>query len=163
MSSTNKAVPVPKSAWEASVRRDTLGRYVKGQSGIPPEKRFKPGQGRWIKGQSGNPTGVPKARLEFERAFYQALMEQGSPDEAASLLWASAREREPWAVQLLLQRIAPETSKVRLEVARGQDEIDFSRLSDAELATLERILESARQPAEALAGGAMPAKFEKVP
>jgi hypothetical protein len=95
--------------------------------------------------------------------FYAALMQQGSPDEAAALLWASAREREPWAVQLILQRIAPETSKVRLEVARGQDEIDFTRLTDAELTDLERILESARQPAAALAGGAVPAEFEKVP
>jgi hypothetical protein len=141
-----------------------LGRYVKGQSGIPPEKRFKPGNPqRWQPGQCGNPEGVSRARAEFERAFYQALMQQGSPDEAAGLLWASARDREPWAVQLLLQRIAPETSKVRLEVARGQDEIDFTRLSDAQLADLERILESARQPAQALASGAVPAEFEKVP
>jgi hypothetical protein len=105
---------------------------------------------------------VPKARADFERAFYQALMQQGSPDEAAALLWASARKHEPWAVQLLLQRIAPETSKVRLEIARGQDEIDFTRLTDAELADLERILESARQPARALAGGAVPPELEKV-
>jgi hypothetical protein len=159
-----KAAPVPKSAWEASVRRDALGRYVKGQSGIPPEKRFKPGNPqRWQPGQCGNPAGVPKARADFERAFYQALMQQGSPDEAAALLWTSARKHEPWAVQLLLQRIAPETSKVRLEVARGQDEIDFTRLTDAELAELERILESARQPAPVLAGGAVPTEFAKVP
>jgi hypothetical protein len=72
-----------------------LGRYVKGQNGCPPAKQFKPGNPqRWQPGQCGNPAGVPKVRTEFERAFYQALMEEGSPDEAASL----QREREPWAV-----------------------------------------------------------------
>ena len=151
----DQAATKAKSDWEASVQRDARDRYVKGQNGCPPEKWFKPGNPqRWQPGQGGNPAGMPQARVEFERAFYEALMRQGSPDEAAALLWASAREREPWAVQLLLQRIAPETSKVRLEVAR--DEIDFSRLSDDDLTTLERILEGALKPAEALADGAIP-------
>jgi hypothetical protein len=66
---TNQA-PEAKSAWETSVRRDALGRYVKGQNGCPPAKQFKPGKPqRWQPGQCGNPEGLSKSRAEFERAF----------------------------------------------------------------------------------------------
>ena len=140
-------------------QRDVLGRWVKGVNGCPPEKRrLVPGHPwRFQPGQSGNPAGIPQRRRAFEQAFYDALMGQGSPDEAAKLLWECSRKREPWAVQLLLQRLAPQESKFKLEVSRGQDEIDFSRLTDAELEAVERILERAR-PIAAIEGGEIAAQ-----
>jgi hypothetical protein len=78
---------------------------------------FQPGHSvgaatRWQRGVSGNQPGLPAARRDFEQAFYEALTTQGSPDEAARLLWESARQHEPWAVQLLLQRLAPTETRV---------------------------------------------------
>src|SRR5215472_7364296 len=75
-------------------------------------KSYKPGQSgnsarQFPKGVSGNPAGVPKRRLEFEQAFNAALLNEGTPEEAARILWEEARARQPWAVTLLLGRIAP--------------------------------------------------------
>jgi len=132
--------------------RNAKGQWLPGVSGCT-EKKLKPGHPhRFQPGQSGNPAGVPQRRAEFERSFYEALMGHGSADEAARLLWECARTKEPWAVQLLLQRVAPQESKFKLEVTRGQDEIDFARLSDDEIEIMERILERAR-PAAALESG----------
>src|ERR1039457_1796322 len=51
------------------------------QSGNP-ETRFKPGNPhRWQPGQSGNPSG----RLQFDVAFYAALIEQGAPQTRESV------------------------------------------------------------------------------
>ena len=65
--------------------------------------RFKPGVSgnevaKWKPGQSGNPSGKSKLRLQFEENFNQALVTQGSPEEAAQLLWEAARKREAWAI-----------------------------------------------------------------
>src|SRR4051794_15172679 len=99
--------------------RNALGQWTKGVCGCPPEKRkiVSGHQWRFPPGVSGNPVGTSKLRAQFEQAFYAALMGQGNPDEAARLLWTCARAKEPWAVQLLLQRLAPEASKVKLEVS----------------------------------------------
>lgn len=132
--------------------RDAHGRWLRGVSGCP-ENKLKPGHPhRFPKGVTGNPAGVPARRAQFEKLFYDALMGQGSPDEAARLLWECARKKEPWALQCLLQRLAPESSKVRLEVTRGQDEIDFTRLTDDELRAVEQILDRAR-PVTAIESG----------
>jgi hypothetical protein len=148
--------PKTKQATSAPQQRDSLGRWVKGYC-PSPQTQLKPGHKyRYPPGVSGNPAGTSKARAEFERLFYAALMGQGKPDEAARLLWAAARKKEPWAVQLLLQKIAPDSSKLKLEVTRGQDEIDFTKLNDAEIEQLERILERAR-PAAAITGRESPA------
>jgi hypothetical protein len=61
----------------------------------------------------------------------------------------------------LLQRLAPQESKFKLEVSRGQDEVDFSRLTDAELEAVERILERAR-PIETIEGGEVPSQSADV-
>ena len=64
-----------------------------------------------------------------------------------SLLWECARKREPWAVQALLQRLAPETKQIKL--THGVDDeptIDYTRLTDEELDHLERLLERAKIP-----------------
>ena len=70
-------------------------KFKPGVSGCP-EKQFKPGnRHRWLPGVSGNPAGVPQTRLNFEQAFNTALLTQGSPEEAAMLLWKAARNGEP--------------------------------------------------------------------
>jgi len=129
-------------------------KFKPGQSGNPKEK-FKAGnQYRWQPGQSGNPAGIARSRLQFEEAFYASLIEQGAADEAASLLWECARQREPWAIQALLQRLAPETKQIKL--TRGVDDeptIDYTRLRDEELDQLERLLERARLPSASSQNG----------
>jgi hypothetical protein len=135
--------------------RNKQGQWVKGVCGCPPEKRkIVPGHPwRFQPGQSGNPLGTSKGRAAFEQAFYGSLIGQGSPEEAARLLWACARQKEPWAVQLLLQKLAPQESKLKLEVSRGEEAIDYSRLTDEQLRQLEAIVERAAVQPLALEGG----------
>src|SRR6266446_1753816 len=90
-----------KHLGEISMAKST--RFKPGQSGNP-KTTFKLGnRHRWQPGQSGNPAGMARSRLRFEECFYTCLLEQGDADEAAALLWECARQREPWAVQALLQ------------------------------------------------------------
>lgn len=115
-------------------------KFKPGVSGCP-KKQFKPGNAhRWQPGQSGNPAGVPRSRLKFEQAFYDALIGQGVPEEAAALLWDCARQREPWAVQALLQRLAPQTQQIKLTHEVENEAIDYTRLSSEELEQLEDFL-----------------------
>src|ERR1017187_7509956 len=122
-------------------------RFKLGQSGNP-QSTFKAGNRyRWQPGQSGNPAGIARSRLRFEECFYASLIEQGAAEEAAPLLWGCARKREPWAVQALLQRLAPETKQIKL--THGVDDeptVDYTRLTDEELDHLERLLERAKTP-----------------
>src|SRR5690242_15337728 len=119
---------------------------------------FKPGhEYRWRPGQSGNPTGIPRSRREFETAFYSALVGEGSPEEAVRLLWAWARNKEPWVVQLLLQRLAPQENKLKLELSHD-DGFDPTRLSDAEIEQLTSLLELASGERPEVAGGEMQAE-----
>jgi hypothetical protein len=132
--------------------------------------RFLPGHPvgaatRW-RNTSGNPAGVPRGRREFEQAFYQALMGEGSPEEAAKLLWQCVRAKEPWAVQCLLERVAPRESRLKIaatpEAANGT--YDLSKLTDAELDMLISLEYRARgigagNPAPQLTdGGEVPAQ-----
>jgi hypothetical protein len=127
------------------MKKDT--RFRPGQSGNS-ETTFKTGNRyRWQPGQSGNPAGIARSRLQFEECFYASLIAQGAADEAASLLWECARNREPWAVQALLQRLAPETKQIKL--THGVDDeptIDYRRLSDEEFDQLEKLQERATVP-----------------
>ena len=55
------------------------------------DTKFKPGvfgneTAKWGPGQSGNPNGISKGRARFEDAFNEALITQGSAEEAAQLL-----------------------------------------------------------------------------
>jgi hypothetical protein len=120
------------------------------QSGNP-ETRFKPGNPhRWPAGQSGNPSGISRNRLKFEEAFYGALIEQGGPEEAASLLWESARKHEPWAIQTILRRLAPQTQQIKLtHEVKDENAIDYTRLADGDSEQIERILELATTPVAA--------------
>ena len=120
------------------------GRFKPGQSGNP-KTTFKAGNGyRWQAGQSGNPARVARSRLEFEERFYASLIGQGAAEEAASLLWDCAREREPWAVQALLQRLAPETKQIKLNHGlEDEPTIDYSRLNDDEIDQHQKLIERA--------------------
>ena len=138
-------------------------KFKLGQSGNS-KTRFKPGNPyRWTPGQSGNPSGIARSRLKFEEAFYTALIEQGAPLEAASLLWECARAREPWAVQALLQRLAPETQRIKLtHEEENETGIDYSRLSDAEIEQLENLLGRATTPVAPTEGGESAAQPEGI-
>lgn len=127
------------------MKRDT--KFKPGQSGNP-ETQFQPGNKfRWQPGQSGNPAGIAGSRLRFEEAFYNALLEQGAPEETAALLWECARQREPWAVQALLQRLAPQTKGLKLtHQVQNEPAIDLTRLEDAEIEQMERLLLRATTP-----------------
>jgi len=112
------------------------------------DARFKPGvsgneAAKWQPGQSGNPAGKSKRRSQFEEAFNEALIAEGSPEEAASLLWQAARVREPWAIQELCRRFAPPTQSVRLFHEVDDGRIDYTKLSNEELQQLDAILERA--------------------
>jgi hypothetical protein len=113
---------------------------------------------KWKPGQSGNPSGKSKVRLRFEEAFHEALLTQGGPEEAACLLWEAARKREPWAIQELCRRFAPEAHSLRLIHERDGDdnEIDYSKLTDEQLKQLESLPRVAQNRPGAITGGEGP-------
>src|SRR6476646_1200733 len=88
---------------------------------------------KWKPGQSGNPAGASKRRLQFEEAFNEALLTEGGPEEAAKLLWEAARAKEPWAIQELCRRFAPQTQSLQLihEVENGGD--GYIKLTDGQI------------------------------
>jgi hypothetical protein len=118
---------------------------------------FQPGnKHRWIAGVSGNPTGKSRYRAQFDEAFNQALITQGSAEEAAKLLWEAARAGEAWAVQNLCQRFAPQTQNLRLTHEVNHDEIDYAKLTDGQLEQLDALLEQAAVQSAATKGGEGP-------
>jgi len=122
-------------------------KYKPGQSGNSPTQ-FKAGNThRWPPGQSGNPAGIAQSRLQFEESFYAALLGRGTAEEVASLLWESARKREPWAIQAVLQRLAPESKQINVThgVQNGTT-IDPTKLTDEQLDEVQRIIEGASIP-----------------
>ena len=123
-----------KPVSHAAGQRDAAGKFLPNHSvGLNT---------RW-KDESGNPAGLPAARRAFENAFYSALLGEGSAEEAAKLLWAAARKGEPWAIQTLLQRLAPQNQSLKLVHERGtDDEFDFRKLTDEQIRQLEAILDN---------------------
>jgi hypothetical protein len=120
--------------------------------------KFKPGMSgnpnaKWRPGQSGNPSGKSKLRLEFEDSFNDALITQGSPEESAQLLWEAAREREPWAIQELCRRFAPEQRSLRPVHEVDDDEIDYTKCTDQQIQELEVLLGRAKVNPLEIAGG----------
>jgi len=79
---------------------------------------------QWRPGQSGNPAGKSKHRLQFEEAFVEALVTEVSAEEAARLLWHAARAGEPWAIQELCRRFAPQTPSLRMIHEVENDRLD---------------------------------------
>jgi hypothetical protein len=123
-----------------------MGNDTKFKLGISgcPERQFAPGNPhRWQPGVSGNPVGLSLTRLQFEQAFHATLLAEGSPEEAAQLLWKAARQGEAWAIQNLCQRFAPQTPSLRLIQEVDDDRLDYSKLSDQQLEQLDAILEQA--------------------
>jgi len=98
---------------------------------------------KWKPGQSGNLAGKSKQRTQFEEAFNEALITQGGPEEAARLLWESARSKEPWAIQELCRRFAPQTQSLHLIHEVDNDKLDSSKLTDDQIQQLDAILEQA--------------------
>jgi hypothetical protein len=131
--------------------------FPPGQSGNPATQ-FKAGNPhRWQHGTSGNPAGKSKYRAQFEDAFNQALISQGSAEEAAQLLWEAARAREPWAIQNICQRFCPPSQTLKLTHEVNDDPIDYSKLSDEQLRQLDALLEQAGdQPSSAENGNGAP-------
>ncbi|HYM05433.1 MAG TPA: hypothetical protein VEU11_02640 [Terriglobales bacterium] len=132
-------------------------KFKPGQSGNS-QTMFKPGNPhRWNPGVSGNPTGKSRHRAQFEEAFNEALIMEGSPQEAAKLLWEAARSREPWAIQELCRRFAPQTQSLQLihEVENGT--FDYSKLTDEQIKQLEAIMEPACAQPVSPEGGESPA------
>ena len=123
--------------------------------------RFQPGvsgnqAAKWKPGQSGNPAGKSTLRLRFEETFNEALITQGGPEEAAQLLWEAARAKEPWAIQELCRRFAPERPSLRLVHEVQHDEVDYSKLTDEQIQQLEAILGPADPQPTPVAGGESP-------
>jgi hypothetical protein len=110
--------------------------------------KFKPGvsgneTAKWRPGQSGNPAGKSKGRTRFEEAFNEALITQGSAEEAAQLLWEAARSKEPWAIQELCRRFAPQTQSLHLIHEVENDKFDYTKLTFDQLQQVDAIFEQA--------------------
>jgi hypothetical protein len=119
-----------------------------------PTTRFKPGNAhRWGPGVSGNAPGKSKYRTQFEDVFNEALITQGGPEEAAQLLWEAARAKEPWAIQNICQRFAPQTQSLKLTHEVTSDGIDYGRLTDEQLDQLDSLLEQASDQSLTPEGG----------
>jgi hypothetical protein len=138
-------------------------KFQPGKSGNP-QTQFKPGNPhRWPPGHSGNPAGIPRSRWQFAETFYAALLQLGSAEEAANLLWTAARQREPWAVQAILQRLAPETHQFKFtHEVENDTAFDFSRLSMDELRTLQSLIGQASTPGPEVVGRTGEARPEGV-
>jgi hypothetical protein len=95
---------------------------------------------KWKPGQSGNPAGTSKRRAQFEEAFNEALITEGGPEEAAKLLWEAARGKEPWAIQELCRRFAPQTQSLQLLHEVHEDKYDYTKLTDEQLHELDAFL-----------------------
>src|SRR5579862_1047244 len=104
-------------------------------------------------GVSDNPAGKQRYRAGFEQVFNEALIAAGSPEEAAQLLWEAARAKEPWAIQSLCQRFAPQSQCLHLVHEVNDDAIDYSRLTDEQLHQLDAVLEQAGTQPLALDSG----------
>src|ERR1035438_6379796 len=101
-------------------------------------------------GRPGSPEIRPAshgAACNSRRAFTPLSWIEAVRKEVASLLWESARKREPWAIQAVLQRLAPESKQIKMTHGlQNETNIDYTRLSGAELDQIQRLLERARVP-----------------
>lgn len=128
---------------------NSLTRWKPGKSGNPG--------GLWKPGQSGNAAGKSKLRIQFQTMFANALLTddpEAASRELSTIVWEAARKHEAWAVTLLYSRILPTDFNVR--ISRGEDEpeqIDYSRLTDEEIRTLEALLERATGATAQIEGG----------
>ena len=111
-------------------------RFKSGVSGNPGAK--------WKPGQSGNPAGKSQQRTRFEDAFNEALITEGSPEEAAKLLWESARGKEPWAIQEVCRRFSPVTESLHMTHEVENDRFDSADLPSTKSSNLRPTLSGPR-------------------
>lgn len=97
-------------------------------------------KGRWIKGRSGNPKGHPKRG----HTFSDALNAKRTPEELAELAWKAAREGQPWAIQMIYNRLEPQPAQLKLT-----HELDNGN-------PIESLLERASTPADESESGESP-------
>jgi hypothetical protein len=107
----------------------------------------------WTPGQSGNLKGRPRCG----HTFSDALQTQGTPEELAELAWKAARAGEAWAIQMIYNRLEPQSTQLQLthEVDNGNP-IDYKRLTNDEINQLESLLERASTPVEEIENGEGP-------
>jgi hypothetical protein len=109
---------------------------------------------RWKKGHSGNPKGRPKHGYTFT----DALRAHGTPEELAELAWKAAREGAPWAIQMIFNRLEPQSAQLsHPQESTHANSNDYSRLTTDELRQLESLLERARNRVAQTEGGEGPA------
>ena len=130
---------------------------------MTPNSRFKSGVcgnpgAKWKPGQSGNPAGKSQQRTRFEDAFNEALITEGSPEEAAKLLWESARGKEPWAIQEVCRRFSPVTESLHMTHEVENDRFDLSRFTIDEIQQFEAYIERATAQPPSVERGAGPAQ-----
>jgi hypothetical protein len=136
-----------------------LANTLQGMQGIasrrfPPRKRDrKIIMPRWTKGRSGNPKGRPKRG----HSFSDALDAKGTAEELAELAWKAARAGEPWAIQMIYNRLEPQPAQLNLtqEVDNGNT-IDYGRLTSEEINQMESLLERASTPVDEIESGESP-------
>ena len=128
----------------------------------------------WQKGQSGNPFG--KARESFvahvreecrKRQILDKLLNTAEGLAEHDGIIPTLDQRTNARVRLLewgfgkAVTIQEASTSTKVEVWRGPDAIDISKLSDDDLAAMEQMLERAA-PAALIEGGAVPAEPEDV-
>ena len=98
-----------------------------------------------------NPIAVARVFEAKQRpAIDPLIVHVASPEEAGKLLWAAARGKEPWAIQELCRRFAPETHSLRLVHEVEDDGFDYPKLTDEQIIKIDAILgQASDQPDEA--------------
>jgi hypothetical protein len=110
-------------------------------------------------GEAATRSGWGRLRARFEQWFYSEMTDPQIARDAFDALKAALRAREPWAHAIYWQRMLPPDS-LNVRVSRGNDyeQFDYTKLSDAELEAMERILERARVPIAQIEGGEIAAQ-----
>ena len=73
-----------------------------------------------------------------------------------NLGWEAARSKEPWAIQELCRRFAPETQSLRVVQEVEDGGFDYTKLTDEQIKQLDAILEQADVQPPALESGEGP-------
>lgn len=94
----------------------------------------------------------PHRPTEARHTFTEVLCAKGTPEELADLAWKAARNGEPWAIQMIYNRLDPQPAELKL-THEGDHGIDYSRLTDEEIDQLESLLERAATPVAEIEGG----------
>jgi hypothetical protein len=121
--------------------------------------QFQPGNRyRFPRVTSGNLAGVTATQAEFNHLLAEAMRDPARLQKALAALDKSLDAGEAWAAQWWLNRVMP-AQPVSLKLSREVDDgIDWSKLTDAEIEQMERILERASKPVAEIESGEGPAE-----